>query len=115
MTKLISGRVPKIPSANVRADRYDFIELSETEPDLGLPSQLGQVFTSDLSGNRRWTRLDTANVTESSTNLYYTDDYINRKRIITSGIPLLKSTMRHRHSDDFINSIFNNISYLNLN
>jgi hypothetical protein len=73
MTKLISGRVPKIPSANVRADRYEFLELSEAEPDLGLPTQLGQVFTSDLSGNRYWTRLDTANVTESSSNLYYTD------------------------------------------
>ena len=65
MTKLISGRVGKIPSANVRADRYQFLELSEAEPDLGLPSQLGQVFTSDLSGNRYWTRLDTANVTEN--------------------------------------------------
>ena len=73
MTKLISGRVPKIPSANVRADRYQFLELSEAEPDLGLPTQLGQVFTSDLSGNRYWTRLDTANVTESSSNLYYTN------------------------------------------
>jgi hypothetical protein len=76
MTKLISGRVPKIPSANVRADRYDFIELSETEPDLGLPSQLGQVFTSDLSGFRRWTKLDTANVIESPGNLYYTDNRV---------------------------------------
>lgn len=72
MTKLISGRVHKIPSANVRADRYEFLELSEVEPDLGLPSQLGQVFTSDLSGNRYWTRLDTANVTENG-NLYFTN------------------------------------------
>jgi len=75
MTKLISGRVPKIPSANVRADRYEFLELSEAEPDLGLPSQLGQVFTSDLSGNRYWTRLDTANVTENG-NLYFTNDRV---------------------------------------
>ena len=76
MTKLISGRVHKVPSANVSADRYEFIELSETEPDLGLPSQLGQVFTSDLAGYRRWTRLDTANVTESPTNLYFTNDRV---------------------------------------
>ena len=75
MTKLISGRVSKIPSANVRADRYQFLELSEAEPDLGLPSQLGQVFTSDLSGNRYWTRLDTANVTENG-NLYFTNDRV---------------------------------------
>ena len=76
MTKLISGRVHKVPSANVSADRYEFIELSETEPDLGLPSQLGQVFTSDLAGFRRWTKLDTANVIESPGNLYYTDNRV---------------------------------------
>ena len=76
MTKLISGRVHKVPSANVSADRYEFIELSETEPDLGLPSQLGQVFTSDLAGYRRWTRLDTANVSESPSNLYFTNDRV---------------------------------------
>ena len=76
MTKLISGRVHKVPSANVSANRYEFIELSETEPDLGLPSQLGQVFTSDLAGFRRWTRLDTANVSESPSNLYFTNDRV---------------------------------------
>ena len=72
MTKLISGRVHKVPSANVSAERYQFLEISEAEPDLGLPSQLGQVFTSDLSGNRYWVRLDTANVIET-TNQYFTN------------------------------------------
>lgn len=74
--KLVTGRVGKIPSANVSADRYQFIQLSETEPDLGLPTQVGQVFTSDLSGNRYWTRLDTANVSESPENLYFTDSRV---------------------------------------
>jgi hypothetical protein len=73
--KLVTGRIGKVPSANVSADRYQFIQLSETEPDLGLPSQLGQVFTSDLSGNRYWSRLDTANVSENG-NLYFTDDRV---------------------------------------
>ena len=52
MTRLVSGRIQKIPSANVSAERYQFIEISEVEPDLGLPSALGQVFTSDLNGTR---------------------------------------------------------------
>ena len=72
MTKLVSGRVLKVPSANVSADRYEFIQLSETEPDLGLPSQLGQVPTSDLSGNRSWLTLSTDTVIEGS-NLYYSN------------------------------------------
>jgi hypothetical protein len=54
MTKLISGRVAKVPSANVSADRYEFIDLSETEPDLGLPTQSGWVLSSDVTGNRAW-------------------------------------------------------------
>lgn len=72
MTKLISGRVHKVPSANVSAERYQFLEIAEAEPDLGLPLELGQIFTSDLDGNRYWVRLDTANVTET-TNQYFTN------------------------------------------
>jgi hypothetical protein len=55
MTKLISGRVLKVTSANVSADRYQFIGLSETEPDLGLPAVTGYVLTSDTQGVRSWT------------------------------------------------------------
>jgi len=54
MTKLISGRIAKVTSANVSADRYQFIGLSETEPDLGLPAVAGYVLSSDRSGNRIW-------------------------------------------------------------
>ena len=72
MTKLLSGRIAKVPSANVSSERYQFIELSEVEPDLGLPSQAGQVVASDAAGNRYWIRLDTANVAELN-NLYFTN------------------------------------------
>ena len=61
MTKLISGRTEKIHSANVSAERYQFLTIAEAEPDLGLPTVAGQVFTSDLQGNRRWITLDQAN------------------------------------------------------
>jgi len=54
MTKLTSGRVAKVPSANVSTDRYDFIDLAETEPDLGLPPGPGYVLTSTIQGVRSW-------------------------------------------------------------
>ena len=54
MTKLISGRIAKVTSANVSADRYQFIGLAETEPDLGLPAVSGYVLSSDTLGNRVW-------------------------------------------------------------
>jgi len=72
MAKLLSGRIVKVPSANVSAERYQFIELSETEPDLGLPSSSGQVLTSNTSGIRAWLTLNTANVVEA-VNLYFTN------------------------------------------
>jgi len=96
MTKLISGRVKKIPSANVGASRYDFIKLSETEPDLGLPAANGYVLSGNVDGTRRWilppdaaiaTSAQTANVANTvlsisnfttanlaeGVNLYYTN------------------------------------------
>jgi hypothetical protein len=72
MTKLTSGRVEKVDSANVSADRYQFLSLKEAEPDLGLPTTAGQVFTSNTTGSRYWTTLDTGNVVETS-NLYYSN------------------------------------------
>ncbi len=59
MTKLISGRVKKIPSANVGASRYDFLKLSEAEPDLGLPAANGYVLSGNVDGTRRWILLST--------------------------------------------------------
>lgn len=54
MSKLLSGKVKKIPATAVSADRYNFLELSEAEPDLGVPDANGYVLTSDTSGNRTW-------------------------------------------------------------
>ena len=54
MTKLISGRIKKTPSANVSASRYDFLKLSEAEPDLGLPAANGYVLSGNVDGTRRW-------------------------------------------------------------
>ena len=91
MTKLISGRVKKTPSANVSASRYEFIRLSETEPDLGLPSANGYILTANVDGTRQWilpstvattanvantvstlSNFTTANLAEGS-NLYFTN------------------------------------------
>jgi hypothetical protein len=67
MTKLISGRIKKTPSANVSASRYDFIKLSETEPDLGLPAANGYVLSGNVDGRRAWI-LPTANLSATSIN-----------------------------------------------
>lgn len=54
MAKTLSGKVKKIPSTQVSADRYDYLQLSETEPDLGVPAQDGYFLTSTANGTRAW-------------------------------------------------------------
>ena len=66
MTKLISGRVKKTPSANVSASRYEFIRLSETEPDLGLPAANGYILTANVDGTRRWIAITPSEATTAA-------------------------------------------------
>jgi hypothetical protein len=54
MAKILSGKIKKVPSALVSADRYNFLGLSEAEPDAGIPSANNGLFASDTNGNRKW-------------------------------------------------------------
>jgi hypothetical protein len=85
MTKLISGRVKKIPSANVSASRYDFIKLSETEPDLGLPAGNGYVLTSNVNGLRTWI-LPVANINLNSINELSDVDTVSTAPVLGYGL-----------------------------
>lgn len=58
MTKkveLFSGRVLKVPSDQASPNRYKWLKLAETEPDLGVPSVDGAFIYSDQAGARNWT------------------------------------------------------------
>ena len=54
-SRLISGRVPVTSAANVAASRYDYLELSSAEPNLGA-GNTGDVliYDSSLPGGRKW-------------------------------------------------------------
>ena len=54
MARLLSGKVKVTPYAGLSTDRYEFIQLSETEPNAGLPGVDGYVLASDTNGNRFW-------------------------------------------------------------
>ena len=54
MSKLLSGKVKKVAPTEVGEDRYEFLELGEAEPDLGVPPGAGYFITSDTDGNRSW-------------------------------------------------------------
>jgi hypothetical protein len=46
MPKYLSGRVPRTPQSGITSDRYEFIGLEQTEPNLGDPIAPGAVTPS---------------------------------------------------------------------
>jgi hypothetical protein len=72
-TGLISGRVKKVPATNADPNRYNWLNLQNAEPDLGVPTSNGSFFTSDSNGNRSWSNTITvANSTATIKNLVVT-------------------------------------------
>jgi hypothetical protein len=59
-SRLISGRVPTSNSANVTSDRYQFLDLSSAEPNLGT-ANTGDILTynSNYPGGRQWISANT--------------------------------------------------------
>ena len=54
MTRLLTGRVVKTPNDQVPADRYQFLGLTDAEPNLGNPTGSGSVLASTVGGVRYW-------------------------------------------------------------
>ena len=54
MPRLISGIVKKTPAANADPNRYAWLDLTNAEPDLGVPSSNGSLFISTVDGTRSW-------------------------------------------------------------
>lgn len=54
MARLLSGRVGLTSAAGLTTDRYSFISLEQTEPNLGNPSNNNYVLYSDVNGLRYW-------------------------------------------------------------
>lgn len=53
----LSGKVEKTPSTQADPDRYEFLDLENAEPDLGVPTTNNAISTSDTSGQRIWVNL----------------------------------------------------------
>jgi len=60
LNQLLSNRVIKTPSTEVSADRYEFLALSEAEPDLGIPAGNSYILASTTTGTRSWINPATA-------------------------------------------------------
>jgi hypothetical protein len=58
MSRLISNKVKKTPSSQVSEDRYNFLQLSDAEPDLGIPAGNNYILSSNTFGQRSWLNID---------------------------------------------------------
>jgi hypothetical protein len=51
---LLSNRVKKNPAVNAETGRYQFLDLENTEPDLGVPAYQNGIAASTTTGSRKW-------------------------------------------------------------
>lgn len=77
--ELFSGRVKKVRPDKVSEDRYDFLKLSEAEPDLGIPSTTDssnskRFLLTDKDGTRYWSDTLLVDSTDGSENLIATTE-----------------------------------------
>jgi hypothetical protein len=102
MAKTVSGKVKKTPPSQVSPERYDFIELAETEPDLGVPTTDGYVLASNADGTRSWVNpaaiggaglASTDDLTEGTQHLYFTTARVSYTH--TQGVASATWTINH--------------------
>jgi hypothetical protein len=68
----LSGKVVKTPSVEADPDRYEFLDLSNAEPDLGVPTLNNALSTSNTNGDRVWVNLSSNFEVDLSGNLVVT-------------------------------------------
>ncbi len=112
----LSGKVKKTPPANVDANRYTFLNLENTEPDLGVPLFDNALAASDVDGTRKWLYLniDGSNV-EVGGNITLTttlDEVTTRGNTTTNGITIGNLTVDNIFIDS--NTISTNGSNANI-
>ena len=54
-SRLFSGKIKKKSGSELDSSRYQYIDVSQTEPDLGLPGSDGSILISSSTGTRVWT------------------------------------------------------------
>ena len=68
----LSGKVEKTPSVDADPERYEFLDLQNAEPDLGVPTMNNALSTSNTSGQRVWVNLSSNFEVDSTGNLVVT-------------------------------------------
>ena len=102
--ELFSGRVKKIKPANVSEQRYDFLKLSEAEPDLGVPAttdsaDVKRILLTDKNGKRYWS--DTIQVDDNGD--FQTSGQVQADEFHTDRLTVTDSGLTARFINEDIN------------
>jgi hypothetical protein len=63
-SRLFSGKIKKLSGDKLTVDRYEYLDTSQSEPDLGLPPLEGSLLIGSTSSNvRTWSPIITADLT----------------------------------------------------
>lgn len=67
-SRLFSGKIKKLYGDKLTVDRYDYLDSSQAEPDLGQPSKSGSILIGSTSSNVRiWSNMVTVGTTGTVT------------------------------------------------
>lgn len=121
-SRLLSGKVKKITGSELDLDRSLFLNLSNAEPDLGIPTINGSILVADADGTRYWSPsvkvdvtgnlfLGTINSADGSTPIRLTANTIIEDNLTVDGIGLIAdlTTQTIRAVDSSTITIVNSI------
>ncbi|NDG33611.1 hypothetical protein EB118_26585, partial [bacterium] len=102
--ELFSGRVKKVKPANVSEQRYDFLKLSEAEPDLGVPettdsADVKRILLTDKNGKRYWS--DTVQIDQNGD--FQTTGQMQADAFHTDRLEVTDSGLNARFANEDIN------------
>ena len=99
-SRLLSGKVKKLTGTRLDGSRYEYLDVSQAEPDLGLPAVDGSVLISLTTGTRIWSNalvintltsavaiggdLDVGGIIRANTLSITTTSYIANAQILTT-------------------------------
>jgi len=109
-SRLISGRVPVRDSANVESSRYQFLDLSSAEPNLGTSTN-GDILTYNNAspGQRQW-----ISQTNTSSYLFAQDAYNEANTKVSKSGDIMTGTLETSANVRANNVIVNNTLYSGL-
>ena len=81
-SRLFSGKIKKKTGSDLDASRYDYLDVSQAEPDLGIPTNNNSLLVGQTDGTRAW--VSTLTSLTVAGDIYAEDIYSNGQQVVTT-------------------------------